>query len=135
MKIQGIFKYFVIAYCDSFTIQVSLSKCPVSANCISIHCKAHSPHLSLTLIINLAGRLRRMIPLGEEHQKQQGEDIRDHQEQIRINRRKSHSQAELVAARPRDAEENADEEGRNDVPVAEDHRGDGKIAVAKIDTR
>ena len=33
------------------------------------------------------------------------------------------------------AEEDADEEGRNDVPVAEDHRGDGEIAVAKINTR
>ena len=76
-----------------------------------------------------------MIPLGEEHQKQQGEDIRDHQEQIRIDRRKSHSQAELVAAGPCDAEEDADEESRNDVPVAENHRGDGQIAVAKINTR
>ena len=94
-----------------------------------------SLRLSLTLIINLAGRLRRMIPLREEHQKQQSQDIRDHQEQSRIDRRKSHSQAELVAARPRDAEEDADEEGGNDVPVAEDHRGDGKVAVAKIDTR
>ena len=96
---------------------------------------ANTAHLPLTLIINLAGRLRRMIPLREEHQKQQSQDIRDHQEQIRIDRRKSHSQAELVAARPRDAEEDADEEGRNDVPVAEDHRGDGEIAVAKINTR
>ena len=96
---------------------------------------ANTAHLSLTLIINLAGCLRRMIPLREEHQEQQRQDIRNHQEQIRIDRRKSHSQAELVAARPRDAEEDADEEGGNDVPITEDHRSDGKVAVAKIDTR
>ena len=91
--------------------------------------------LSFSLVIYFSGCLRRMIPLREEHKEHQSKYIRNHHKEIRIERRKTGLQAELVAARSREAKENAYEERRFDIPVSEDHRCNSEIAISEIDTR
>ncbi len=104
-------------------------------HCVLSECKRHHFYAVLlprALIIDLAQSLWRMILLTEKDQHQQCEYVRQHHYQVLIAAGHFQYFYQLIAAGAGEAKQQAGAQCGHDLPVAEDQRGDGQIAVAGI---
>ncbi len=84
-------------------------------------------------IEGLAGSAWGMVVFGEEDEQEEGEDVGEGEEQIGDFAGEAEGEGELVAAGFCQAEEQADGQGGENFPVAEDEGGDGEVAVSHVD--
>lgn len=74
-----------------------------------------------------------MVVSGEEDEQEKGEDVGQGEEEIGDFAGEAEGEGKLVAAGFCQAEEQADRQGGQNFPVAEDKGGDGEIAVSHVD--